>query len=398
MPFLLFVVVLSMFDFHLHDERALWARTTIENFFIRGAQAVASCVFRESSSAFRKRRLFSRSVNAQDVRVARPQAADRRPLMTNVQTNLEVSEMTRGARRSWTLMAMALTGGLIGTASAQDFLPLGVSSNQHAYFVEHAYTAESDISQGRRELGDISTFQQRYSYVYSSRPSERPGWETGWRLGAAVESFTFESPSRAPIPDYLGSVAARLGLNQRLSKRWSMTFEAQPGLYSDFEDISGDDFNVPFGAGVMFNQNRDLQWLVGLRVNLRSDYPITPAAGIRWAFADRWTLLLGAPRTRLEFSASDRLALFVGGDVQGGTYTVAEDFGKPSRRRDLDGETVEYREIRIGLGARYQFSKNMGATFDFGWMTDRRFEFDDEDLLLNGDGAGFVRFGVSGSF
>ena len=55
---------------------------------------------------------------------------------------------------------------------------------------------------------------------------------------------------------------------------------------------------------------------------------------------------------------------------------------------------MDYREIRVGVGARWIFSKGWRATVDGGWAVDRRFTFDRESLLLNGNGAPYVQAGA----
>lgn len=157
---------------------------------------------------------------------------------------------TNPARSQSAMLTATLAIALGGPAvSAQDAQPLEASSNHHSYSAEHSYSADSRISQGHRSLGDIRTYHQHYGYLYSTQTRDEPGWSTGWRVGASVEHFAFDVPNRTPLPARLGSVALRVGVNQRLSDRWSTSLEAQPGIYSDFEDISGDDLK-PFGCSL----------------------------------------------------------------------------------------------------------------------------------------------------
>jgi hypothetical protein len=84
--------------------------------------------------------------------------------------------------------------------------------------------------------------------------------------------------------------------------------------------------------------------------------------------------------------------------MRGGTFRVAEDFGRRRGRAQLDNQDVDFREITLGAGARWEFSRTLSAGVTLGWMLDRRFEYENRDLLLNGDGAPTLSFFVGGSF
>jgi hypothetical protein len=74
-----------------------------------------------------------------------------------------------------------------------------------------------------------------------------------------------------------------------------MRAELQPGMYGDLSHLDGRRFNAPLMMGFVYLIDADLQWFIGLRVDLRSNYPVVPAAGVRWKFADLWTLNLMLP-------------------------------------------------------------------------------------------------------
>lgn len=138
--------------------------------------------------------------------------------------------------------------------------------------------------------------------------------------------------------------------------------------------------------------------MFGLTFNYRSQYPVFGGVGLRWKFAEHWTLALLLPKPSVEYTVNEHLTLFAGGGISGGAFRVAKDFGNKDGQPKLNNSDVTYREMRVGSGARYRFNEHITLTADAGWMIDRRFEFDNGDLLLNGDGAPYVRVGVSGSF
>lgn len=83
--------------------------------------------------------------------------------------------------------------------------------------------------------------------------------ELGWDVGVAANRFDFDPPRHSAIPDHLGSVAFPIGVHWKPADQRLLTLQAQPGLYGDFEDISGDDFNVPVALGAIYSANTNLQ-------------------------------------------------------------------------------------------------------------------------------------------
>ncbi|HEY1107816.1 MAG TPA: DUF6268 family outer membrane beta-barrel protein, partial [Opitutaceae bacterium] len=190
----------------------------------------------------------------------------------------------------------------------------------------------------------------------------------------------------------------QLGYNRKLSPQWSLRAELQPGLYSDFEDISGDDFNAPFGLRAVYARSREFQWLFGINVDLRANNPVMGGFGFRWQFAKDWTLMFMVPEPRIEYAVSPELKLFAGASLRGGTFRVAEDFGRRRGRAALDNQDVDFREISVGAGLRWQIQPGLALSTSVGWMLDRRFEYEKRDLLINGDGAPTAMLSISGSF
>lgn len=258
--------------------------------------------------------------------------------------------------------------------------------------VSHSFASE--ISRGSRTLGDLSATHARAGWLGSFRANER--WT--WLGGAEWRGIGFERPSGSPIPGEVHGVAAKLGAEWNISERWTLRMETDPGLYTDFEDVSLDDFNAPFGLRATYTPSPALTWVLGLNVDARSGLPIIGGPGVRWRFAPDWTLSLILPRPRMELAATRSITAFVGGELKGGSWRVAEDFGRRRGEARLDQEMIDYREIRAGGGVRWRLDEHWSVSFDAGWVVDRRFTFDREDVLLNGDGAPYLQAGVLGRF
>ncbi len=200
------------------------------------------------------------------------------------------------------------------------------------------------------------------------------------------------------VPNTLQGVSLVFGNRWKFADRWALAVSARPGLYSDFEDISGDDFSVPVTVLFSYDLNPKLQLLFGAGFQSGRDIPVIPAIGALWRPDDKWTVSIILPRPGVTYAFDDKLSLFAGGELTGGAYTVGDNFGTRVGDASLNGERLTYREIRAGVGVRYDFSKALRLEVEGGWVIDRRFVYDDRKLQFDGAVAPYVGLGLSGSY
>ncbi len=277
--------------------------------------------------------------------------------------------------------------------SAQTAVAPRAPGDPFEWRTEFSYSGTSDIGEGTVSLGEL---QHRSLAVEGVRTIALDNG-AAYLLGGSWRRFDFSRPT-FPIPESLTAIALKLGYSRPLNPQWSLRAEIDPGLYSDFEDISGDDFNAPIGLRVVYGASRELQWLFGLNVDLRSSNPVIGGFGVRWQFASKWTLLFLIPQPRIEYAVSPTVRIFGGATLRGGTFRVADDYGGSRGRPELDDQDIDFREISAGIGIRWQLQPGLTLTAGGGWMIDRRFEFEKRNLLLNGDGAPTFQLALNGSF
>ncbi|MCI0744546.1 MAG: hypothetical protein L0Y58_03985, partial [Verrucomicrobia subdivision 3 bacterium] len=203
---------------------------------------------------------------------------------------------------------------------------------------EVTYSFSSPIRQADTRLGDIDTLSFHTSYTEDVRQAENFEWLVGfdWRR------FQSSVPGDLPVPETLQSAAAVLGFDSRIAEKWRLRLEVLPGIYSDFRDIDGSDVNAPFTVELSYSISPALLVGAQLNVDARRNATLLGGAGVRWRFAEQWLLSLWLPRPQIEFSAAERLTAFAGASFAGGTYVVADDFGRRLGRPELDGEAVDY--------------------------------------------------------
>ncbi|MFM7556026.1 MAG: DUF6268 family outer membrane beta-barrel protein [Verrucomicrobiota bacterium] len=275
------------------------------------------------------------------------------------------------------LSSLTLTGALC----AQDRFVAPAYSGNLEFTTGHS--AGADIRLGTRELGELEATRTRVEY----RGLFHPGAEFQWGVGVAYTRWDFGREAGNPLPANLQSAALPLTVSWRFREGWQAFGEASPGIYSDFEEISGDAFNAPFVGGVGYTVNPDLQVFVSASVDFRRDIPVVGGPGVRWRFAEDWTLSLLLPRPQIQYRPSADWLLHVGAEMAGGAFHLNPTFGSRRGLPAMDDQQITYREIRTGAGARWGGPKGFQASIEAGWMIDRRFVLDDVRLQFNGDGA-----------
>jgi hypothetical protein len=270
------------------------------------------------------------------------------------------------------------------------------ATTSHEFSSSASYSGKSNIKQGSRSMGTMDSQHEGLRYVASVPLNEG----IFIRAGVDYDRFGFGTSNVQFIPNTLEEAAFVVGADIEISDKWLMRVEMEPGLYSDFQDISFDDMNAPVVIGGSYLPNKDLQWFFGIHIDPRSSkYPVMPGAGVRWKFADQWTLMFLLPKPRIEYAVMDNMILYAGAEILAGGFTVAKDFGQRWGRTDLNNDYVEYREIRTGLGTEWKALPFLKVSLDGGWVWDRQFEDDRSHLTLHqSNGAPYSQASVSMNF
>ena len=142
--------------------------------------------------------------------------------------------------------------------------------------------------------------------------------------------------------------------------------------------------------------------MFGLNVNPFSDNPVLPIVGVRWQFTPGWLFNLGFPRSGFTCKYSEQFSLSAGVSFQGGSFRVGRD---PRANPlllpvgpSLADTYLDYREIRAGLSLDYALTETMKLSFDFGAVTDRKFDWFDRNYRLDGDAGSYFGLSLKGSF
>lgn len=265
-----------------------------------------------------------------------------------------------------------------------------------SFDLSYSKSSNEDIARGSTVLGQLSVEQYGFS------ASGRHPWseQTVLAYGVAFETYDFQSSFGLPLPKDLTEFSLNLGVQHRINAQWGAAVYLRPGFYGDLDEgLNSKSLNAPFLAMATFAQSKDLMWSFGLNVNAFSDNPVLPIVGVRWKFAPDWTFSLGFPRSGFTWKFSDRLSFNTGASFSGGSFRLSQNLGVPATGIPRLANTfVDFREVRIGVGAEYAFTERSKLSVDVGAVTDRKIDYFDKNYRLDGDAGTFVSIAFKGGF
>jgi hypothetical protein len=278
------------------------------------------------------------------------------------------------------------------------------------FTMEGSTTGSSITKQGNASLGGVSNTNSHFDYVVS--PQIKDG--VLLRFGVDTERNSFGLPAGAPLPNTLQSVNAIIGADLAIGDKIIMRAELHPGIYSDFVDVTGSDFDMPVQIGGTYLYSENFQIILGLQIDLKSNYPVIGLPGFRWQFADKWVLSAIPPKPQLQYEFNKALTLYTGAEILAGTYHLNDNFGTNhghgpgDNAGQFNGNICDFTEFRVGAGLTWKFTPNLSLDISGGYMPYREFDIHPDQIGYDvhntefhnslGDGAPYAEASISGSF
>ena len=272
------------------------------------------------------------------------------------------------------------------------------------FLMEGSITGKSDVKQGNAQYGGVSNINSHLNYVIS--PQIKEGLLM--RVGVDYNRNSFGLYDNAVLPNTLQSTNLIIGADMAIGDRIIMRVEAHPGLYSVFVSITGSDFDMPVQIGGTYLYSKDLQFIFGIQIDLKSNLPLIGLPGVRWQFAKDWVLSAIPPKPQLQYLVNRSLTLYVGADLLGGTYHLNNNFGNDHGNTQMNGNIVDFAEVRVGGGVTWKVTPNLSLDVSGGYVPYRSFEIHADQIGYGtfktktqsqfSDGAPYAQVGLSGSF
>ena len=312
-------------------------------------------------------------------------------------------------------LALGLPGLRAGTEQDANSLtpvesgPTSIPISQE-FEMEGSFDGGVQTKQGNLRLGDATNINSHFDYVVS--PQVKDG--VLLRFGIDGERDDFGLSNGMPLPNTLESLNAIIGVDLALTDKILFRAELHPGIYTDGVNITTDDIDVPVQFGATYLYSKNLQFILGGEIDLKSDIPFILVPGVRWQFADQWVLSLIPPKPQLQYEFSKALTLYVGADIIAGTYHLNDNFGTYHGMTTVPGQPslndkiVDFNEDRVGVGATWKFMPNLSLDVSTGYVVYREFDIHKNQIGYGehsttfheniGDGAPYGEIGISGSF
>ena len=256
----------------------------------------------------------------------------------------------------------------------------------------YSFSSDGDVERnGKVGSAGVSHYEFEAEFSLPAPDSWMLSSELSWK------HYKFDLTGAVPLPKKLEEIGLDIMAIKDLSKSigpgWSAMAMLNPSFASESAKISGDSFNLMGVAMIGKEVSPTFSWNAGIMGQSRGDTKVMPMLGIRWAFAPDWELALGFPDTSLSYKLSESLTLKVEAEFHGGTYYISK-----APAAGLGNTYMDYEEIRVGLSAEYQISKNLSVVVDGGTTAERTFEYYDRNVKLEGKTAGYGRFSLKYQF
>ncbi|MDP8255416.1 MAG: DUF6268 family outer membrane beta-barrel protein [Candidatus Alcyoniella australis] len=149
--------------------------------------------------------------------------------------------------------------------------------------------------------------------------------------------------SRNQLPDQLQMTMFSVGTLLDLNQRWKLLVRFDPGIASDFRDISIEDFYFRGYGVALFSYSKELSLMFGGGYTDQYEAPSpVPILGFDWRPTKDVQLSLMIPdRFHFRFAINDRFWPGIRGCLRGYSFRLSED-------QPFDGSRIHRRELRLG--------------------------------------------------
>ena len=273
-------------------------------------------------------------------------------------------------------------------------IPCGVSAAESMFVSQELDITLGYAGRAGAQIGPSSELDTELKYVVSPQVTR----DLLLRLGAQWEGSSFPAPRPLAAPATLQHANAIIGFDYQVADQWLMRAELQPGLYGDVIRLDARRFDVPLLMGFAYLVDADLQWFFGLRADVRSQYPVFPAAGFRWKFADLWTLNMEFPDPHLEYDVNSRLQTYLGMGISADTYVVGDHYGDDRGIPKLNHATLDFTEVRLGPGFSWKPRPYLTLEAEAGYVLYRSWDFFDQNINPTGHPVPYLRLNCKARF
>lgn len=216
--------------------------------------------------------------------------------------------------------------------------------------------------------------------------------------GVAFSALTFSYrgpviPGNVNRPDELYGLSYRLTVRSRIGDSWAVTLLAQPGIASNFENVSGD--HLRFQGGVVFTKIINLQTQLGFGAMVQNQFgqilPL-PVLNINWRGTTARVDAQLPKQAAVLLTPGELVEIGVAAHVEGNKYRLGLESAP------IDDPVIKYSNITAGPALNIRLTPRALLRVTGGVSLARRFEVTDQNDVelrkIDLKPGGFVRAGV----
>jgi len=145
-----------------------------------------------------------------------------------------------------------------------------------------------------------------------------------------------------------------------------------PSFYSDNWSINPSSFRIPQRYFLIYQANQKLVFICGVGVFPDFDDVVEPILGFIYQPNDRLTFNITPSKPEITYDLNDKLTLLLEADMSSNEFEVDKD--------NLKNVVLEYNEMHLGTGFKYQVNKNIQSSVSGGYIFNRSIKYRDDDL------------------
>ncbi len=220
-------------------------------------------------------------------------------------------------------------------------------------------------------------------YSIESFPALGLGKDSSLMLGVGIHFLN--GPVVTDMPPRLYDFQAAYQWRKTVTPSLILDTRVGIGAFSDFEGSARKGIRFPGHAVAYYQWDEWLVSLLGVEVLDRDDISVLPVFGMVWRPREDIVAELVYPRPRLQLRMGQKRALYIGGELGGGTWAI--------ERVDGLDDNATYRDLRLMVGMQEFGKKNRGeSAMEFGCAFARTLEYRSGIGNYNPEDAFIIRF------
>ncbi|MBN1913873.1 MAG: hypothetical protein JW788_05670 [Candidatus Omnitrophica bacterium] len=209
---------------------------------------------------------------------------------------------------------------------------------------------------------------------------------------ALTQSYVdVEDNTNLDIPPYLVGLKFDVETTLPFFKLRHIYFRSgiSPSFYSGEWHINGSTFRMPSRYFLIFHPDNVWTFICGLAVYPDYERQVLPIAGFIYKPNDKIEFYLLPQRPNISYFLSERLRLFIEGDLLSNEFEVTKD--------DSNGTVLTYKRGYLSLGTELKINRDAKASVSFGESFGRYLKYRDAPgkLSLRNSFCAELRFQVS---